>query len=108
MSENVIELNQSNFLSTIKKGVALIDFFAEWCGPCRMLSPIIEEIASSMKGKAIFAKIDIDKESHLASDYEVSSIPTLILFKDGKEINRIVGLRDGEAIKKFVEDALNG
>ncbi|MFA6118343.1 MAG: thioredoxin [Parachlamydiales bacterium] len=106
MSENVIELNHDSFSSTIQKGVVLVDFFAEWCGPCRMLSPIIEEISGSMKGKAVFAKIDIDKESHIASDYEVSSIPTLILFKDGKEINRIVGLRDGEAIKKFVEDVL--
>jgi len=104
----VIEANQNNFSKIISKGVVLVDFFAQWCGPCRMVTPIIEEIADEMDGKATFVKIDIDKETILASDYKVTSIPTLILFKNGKEVNRIVGLRDADAIKKFVEEAING
>lgn len=106
MSEDIIELNESNFNEKINKGVVLIDFFAQWCGPCRMLAPILEEIAKEMKNQVIIAKIDIDTEINLASKYQVTSIPTLILFKDSKEIDRIVGLKDANALKKFIQKAL--
>lgn len=103
---DIIHLNESNFESSIKKGVILVDFFAQWCGPCRMLSPILEEIASDFEGKARIGKIDIDEEINLATKFQVTSIPTLILFKNGKEIDRIVGLKDADSLKKLIQKAL--
>ncbi len=102
----LINLNDENFAKEIEKGVILVDFFAQWCGPCRMLSPIIEEVAAELEGKAQVGKIDIDKEVKVATQFQVTSVPTLILFKDGKEIDRLIGLRDADAIKEFVNKAL--
>lgn len=101
-----IELNEENFENEIKTGATLVDFFAQWCGPCRMLAPIIDEVAGDMEGKAKIGKVDIDKEIKVATDHQVTSVPTMILFKDGKEVDRIVGLRDAEAIKEFINKAL--
>ncbi|MCP5492411.1 MAG: thioredoxin [Chlamydiales bacterium] len=100
------QFTDENFEDKIKQGVTLIDFYADWCGPCRMLTPVLEEVASEMQGKANFAKLDIDQNQKVAGQYQVTSVPTLILFKDGKEVNRLVGLRDAEAIKHFVGGAL--
>jgi thioredoxin 1 len=105
-SDLIKNLTDENFKNEIAKGVTLVDFNATWCGPCRMLSPIIEEVALSFKGRAHVAKVDIDSEQATASEYQVSSVPTLILFKDGKEVNRLVGLRDSDSIKEFIEEAL--
>jgi thioredoxin 1 len=102
MSDSIVKLTDANFASKIEKGVMLVDFFADWCGPCRMLSPVLEQVAKELKGKASIGKLDIDAEQNTASQFQVTSIPTLILFKDGKEKDRIVGLRDGETIKKFI------
>jgi thioredoxin 1 len=98
----VKELTDDNFKKETEKGIVLVDFNAIWCGPCRMLSPIIEEIAKEMEGKAKVAKLDIDSHQKVAAEYQVTSVPTLILFKDGKEVNRMVGLRDKEEIEKFI------
>ncbi|NGX49099.1 MAG: Thioredoxin [Candidatus Anoxychlamydiales bacterium] len=106
MAKNIKMLDESNFSKEIESGVTLIDFFAEWCGPCRMLAPVVEEVAESLKDKASFGKVDIDKQVKLATEYQVTSIPTLVLFKNGKEVDRIVGLRDEKALKEFVEKAL--
>ncbi len=106
MAKNIKMLDESNFSKEIESGVTLIDFFAEWCGPCRMLAPVVEEVATSLKDKASFGKVDIDKQVKLATEYQVTSIPTLVLFKEGKEVDRIVGLRDEKALKEFVEKAL--
>lgn len=106
VSDLIKHLTDDNFLKEIEKGVTLVDFFATWCGPCRMLTPIIEEVAKHFEGKAIIAKVDIDSEQKTAADYQVTSVPTLILFKDGKEINRLIGLRDAEAIKEFISAVL--
>ena len=99
-------LTNGNFDETIKQGIILIDFFATWCGPCRMLSPIMEELAKDMENKVKIAKLDIEAQEDIASKYQVTSVPTLILFKDGKEFDRLVGLRDIEDIKKFISKAL--
>lgn len=105
MSNNIKELNESNFSKETEKGVILVDFFAQWCGPCKILAPILEELSEEMKDHASFGKIDIDKQVKLASTYQVTSIPTLVLFKDGKEVDRIVGLKDAKALKEFIKKA---
>jgi thioredoxin 1 len=94
------------FAKEIEKGVALVDFHAVWCGPCRMIAPVIEEIASHFEEKIKVGKVDIDSEQKVAAQYEVTSVPTLILFKEGKEVNRLVGLRDSQSIKEFIQPAL--
>jgi thioredoxin 1 len=99
-------LTDGNFKTEIAKGVTLVDFHAEWCGPCRMLAPVLEQIATEMKGKANVAKVDIDAEQKTAAEFQITSVPTLILFKNGKEVNRLIGLRNAEAVKNFVTSAI--
>ncbi len=99
------ELNNENFEKETKLGVTLVDFFAEWCGPCRMMTPVLEEVENEVKGQATIAKLDIDHSSAIAAKYQVTSVPTLVLFKDGKEVDRLIGVRDAEAIKSFISKA---
>lgn len=91
-----------SFDKEISKGVTLVDFHANWCGPCRMLAPVLEQVAKEIKGKASVGKIDIDHEQKTAAHFQITSVPTMILFKDGKEVNRLVGLRNAEAVKDFI------
>ena len=76
----------------------LVDFYADWCGPCNAMSPVIEELAKELEGKAKVGKINVDENSDIAVEYNVMSIPTLIVFKNGKEEKRLVGLRDKEEL----------
>jgi thioredoxin 1 len=101
-SEHIRKLTEENFEDEIGKGVTLVDFYADWCGPCRMLAPVLEKVAKEVSGKATIAKLDIDHAQKIASGFQVTSIPTLILFKDGKEVGRLIGLRDAEAVKEFI------
>ena len=89
---SVQKLNQNNFNNAIANGTALVDFYADWCGPCRMVSPIVDEIAEERSDITV-GKVNVDDENALAMKYDVMSIPTLIVFKDGKEAARIVGAR---------------
>ncbi len=98
-------LNDESFEQEIKQGITLVDFHAEWCGPCRMLAPVLEKVADEVSGKARIVKLNIDNSQQIASTYQVTSIPTLILFKDGQEVNRLVGLRDADTIKEFILSA---
>lgn len=100
-------LTDENFKEGIQEGLILVDFYADWCGPCRTLAPILEKVAKNMQGKVIIAKIDIDRADKTAESYGVSSIPTLILFKDGKEINRLVGIRDEATINELIFSGFN-
>jgi len=105
--KNLIKhLTDENFSKEISKGVTVVDFHAEWCGPCRMLAPVLEQVAGAVKGKAVVAKVDIDSEQKTASQFQITSVPTLILFKDGKEVSRLVGLRNADAIKDFILTAV--
>src|SRR3989344_3605611 len=92
-------LTDDTFDKEIQKGVTLVDFHANWCGPCRMLTPVLEEVAKEIKGKANIAKIDIDSEQKTAGQFQITSVPTLILFKNGQEVNRLIGLRNASALK---------
>ena len=75
------------------KGVVLVDFWASWCGPCRMVAPIIDQLAEEYEGKVTVGKVNVDEESALASEFAVVSIPTIIIFKDGKQVEKLVGVR---------------
>lgn len=106
MAGHLVYLDDDNFQKTIAKGVTLVDFYADWCGPCRMIAPIVEELSLEFNGKATVAKLDIEKAQSVTSEFQVTSIPTIILFKDGAEVKRIVGLRDKEALKSLLTSAL--
>ncbi len=102
-SNNIVHVNDDNFHEKTGKGVVLVDFFAQWCGPCRMMEPVIEEFAEEMKSEVTVAQIDIDASQKTTQTFQVTSIPTLILFKDGKEVKRVVGLKDIDALKLLVK-----
>ena len=94
---SVQKLNQNNFQNAIANGTALVDFYAAWCGPCRMVSPVVDEIAEERRDITV-GKVNVDDENALAMKYGVMSIPTLIVFKDGRETARMVGARPKAAI----------
>ena len=101
------ELNREKFAGFISENnVCVVDFWSSTCMPCRMLAPIFEETADEMDGKAEFAKLSIDTEQELAISYGIEFVPTLILFKDGKEADRIVGMADKSKIVAMVEKQL--
>ena len=103
-NESAMEINDQEFKETINNGhkLVVVDFFAEWCMPCLMLSPIIEDIASEMK-QVKFVKINVDDNNELAGKYQVSSIPCLIFFKDGNEVDRLLGNQTSETIKDRIK-----
>ncbi len=86
-----IELNSGNFDETVAKGVSLVDFWAPWCGPCRMIAPVIEELASDYEGRANICKVNTDEEQDIAIRYGIRSIPTLLFFKDGEVVDTLIG-----------------
>ena len=94
-------VNSNEFNEEIKDGVVFVDFFATWCGPCRMLSPIIDEISDIIKDVK-FIKVDVDVSNDVAQTYGIMSIPTLIIFKDGKIINKQIGLLSKSDLIEFI------
>lgn len=104
MSENVLEITSENFEKEVLESekTVLVDFYAEWCGPCKRLSPIVEEVAKEEE-EVKFVKMNIDNCEDIAIEYQVMSIPTLIVMKNGKEVNRSVGLIDKEQVKELIK-----
>ena len=101
----VLHLTKDNFDETIKEGVTLVDFWAAWCGPCRMLGPIIEELATKYDGQHKIAKVDVDAESELAARFGVMSIPTVLLFRDGAELDKKIGVHPLEEFTAMLDKA---
>lgn len=97
-----IELTSANF-NEAESGVSLVDFWAPWCGPCKMLSPVIEELANDFEGKAKICKVNTDEEADLSAKFGVRSIPTLIFFKDGQVVDTLIGAQS----KQTITDKLN-
>jgi thioredoxin 1 len=99
-NEHVITLTSANMPHQIKDGLSLVDFWAAWCMPCKMMAPVINDVAQESAGKAKICKLDIQAYQDMAAKYSVRSIPTMILFKDGKEINRFVGVKSKDFLMK--------
>ncbi len=103
---NAAALTQDNFEATVSGGVTLIDFWAEWCGPCKMIAPAIDELAAAYDGKANITKVNVDEEGELAQKFGVASIPTLLILKDGEEVNRFVGVTPKDDLAKAIDAVL--
>ncbi len=103
----VIHLNNSSFESAINKGITLVDFWAEWCAPCRMQTPILDELASQLNGDSVIAKLNVDDNRSVAAKYGIMSIPTLILFKNGKIIKQFVGVQPASTLLSAIKNANN-
>ncbi|MBO7747415.1 thioredoxin [Paenibacillus sp. MWE-103] len=99
-------LTKDNFNQSIESGVTLVDFWAPWCGPCKMQLPIVEELSSELAGTANIGKINVDEEPELASQFGVMSIPTLILFKDGQPVDKMVGLQSKDSLKSKIQNQI--
>ena len=93
----------ASFKEDVAKGLVLVDFWATWCGPCKMIAPVLEELAPEIEGKAEIVKVDVDQNQATASEYGIMSIPTLVLFKDGELVDKVVGYQPKEALAAFIE-----
>lgn len=98
--QNILTLTDKNFQLKTKDKLVLVDFWASWCGPCRIMAPILNDLSDSLSGKNYIGKVDVEKFQGLAQKFKVQSIPTLILFKNGKEINRFVGIKSKDFLLK--------
>jgi len=102
----VVVLNEANFDSQIGQGVVLVDFWATWCGPCKIQGPIVEQVAKQIGAAAKVAKLDVDTAKEIAQKFGIDSIPTLIVFKDGKPVQQFVGITQAETLVAAIQAAL--
>ena len=105
-SENVTILDDNNFETTIKKGVSLVDFWATWCAPCKIQGPIVDEVADELHGQANICKLDVDKNPKTAGKYGIQSIPTIMVFKNGKPVKKLAGVNSKAALVKAVQSQI--
>ena len=103
MALQITDTTLDNVLNTDK--LVIIDFSAEWCGPCKMIAPVLEQLSEELEGKVKIIKVDVDVEQQLAQKYNVMSIPTLLLFKDGNVLGQVVGFQSKAMLEKFIQRA---
>jgi len=101
---NIVEENE--FKNEIKEGIVVVDFFATWCGPCKMLASLLDELSLEMEGKVKFIKVDVDNSAEIASENNISNIPAMVIFKNGEKKEMIVGFTPKEQIKSKIEPYL--
>jgi len=108
MTDGIVTVEDSTFAERVLRAntPAVVDFWAPWCGPCKMLAPIIEDLAREFSGKIIFAKLNTDENVETPTHYGVQGIPTLILFRNGEEVGRVVGWKPKEQLRKILESQL--
>ena len=101
-------INTSQFRGSVEEtqGVVVVDFFATWCGPCKMLAPVFEQVGEEMKNEATFLKVDIDQSLEIAQKFRITTVPTMMIFKDGKPVESLVGFMPKEAIVQKVKSHL--
>lgn len=106
MAGNAKDLTDATFSAAVLNGVTLVDFWASWCPPCRKQGPVIEKLAHDFAGRASIAKINVDEEAETAGKFQVSNIPTLILFRNGQEMQRFVGLQEEQTLTQAINKLL--
>ncbi|MFJ8063252.1 MULTISPECIES: thioredoxin [Psychrobacillus] len=99
----IVHGTDQTFSQEIEEGLVLVDFWATWCGPCKMIAPVLEEMDAEMSDKVKIVKVDVDENQATASQFGIMSIPTLVLFKDGQPVDKAVGFQPKEALVQFVE-----
>ncbi len=99
-------ITKAEFEQIKDKGVLVVDFFANWCGPCKMVAPVLEELSKEYEGRATIVKVDVDQEQELAAQFNVMTIPTIILFKDGQMLKQVVGFQPKPQLAAFIDSAL--
>ena len=104
----MLEITRENFEEEVLKSVlpVLVDFWAPWCMPCKIIAPAVEKLAEEMKGKVKVSKSNVDENPDVATEFSIMNIPTLVLFKDGKEVSRIMGVNSKEAIEVKIKSAI--
>ena len=105
-NDKVPELTNGAFENFVKEGNVLVDFFAEWCMPCLMMAPILEELSEKFKGKINFGKVNVEDNQELSKKFEISSVPNLVLFKDGKPTEHFIGSMSSEELEEKLNGAL--
>ncbi|WP_019414148.1 thioredoxin [Paenisporosarcina sp. TG20] len=98
----IVHGTDKSFSSEISEGLVLVDFWAAWCGPCKMIAPVLEELDAEMNNKVKIVKVDVDANQETASNFGIMSIPTLLLFKDGEPVDKVVGFNPKEALVELV------
>jgi len=96
----MLHLTKEDFEKEVSEGITIVDFYADWCMPCKMMGPIFEKLSKEFEGKIKFAKVDTQKETELPGQFEIMGIPCIIVFKDGKEIGRIVGMKPESELRE--------
>ncbi len=105
-SEKIKILNPKNIDVNLKNKIVLVDFWASWCGPCKMMAPVLNEIAEDDKTSFTVAKVNVEQYQQLATKYKVKNLPTLVLFKNGKEVQRLIGFKNKKAILKEIQGSI--